>query len=283
MSAFHDGELALQAETGVRERLAQAGPRVIRDHMPDQHREFFVQLPYVVVGTLDESGQPHASLLAGPPGFARSPEPTRLRIDAVLPHARAGSPVGLLGIEAHTRRRNRMNGVVAAIDASGVDIDVRQSFGNCPKYIQPREAFHDPKASTAATVRAMAQLDGQAARLVWEADTFFIATAHPLARAGGDPSHGVDVSHRGGPAGFVEVDAAGTVLSLPDFAGNSFFNTFGNLLLEPRCSLLFVDFATAAQLQLTARGEVVRDPSRRLLLHVESARLTAGGLPLRWR
>ncbi len=53
---------------------------------------------------------------------------------------------------------------------------------------------------------------------------------------------------RGGRPGFVLVD--GDALSIPDFRGNRYFNTLGNLLGEPRASLLFLDFETGDVLQL---------------------------------
>jgi predicted pyridoxine 5'-phosphate oxidase superfamily flavin-nucleotide-binding protein len=55
---FHEGERAVQQRAGVAERMAQVGPRVIRDFMPEQHRDFFAQLPFVVVGTVDNNNQP---------------------------------------------------------------------------------------------------------------------------------------------------------------------------------------------------------------------------------
>ena len=52
-SPFHAGEQALQTRAGVRERAERSGRRMIRDFMPDQHRELFEKLPYVIVGSLD--------------------------------------------------------------------------------------------------------------------------------------------------------------------------------------------------------------------------------------
>src|SRR5687768_3053120 len=115
-AAFHAGEEACQADAGVAERMARLGSQVIRGYMPDQHRDFFTLLPFVIVGSVDERGQPSASLLAAPEGFAFSPDPRNLRVDALPfrddPLERnlvAGASLGLLGIQAHTRRRNRVN------------------------------------------------------------------------------------------------------------------------------------------------------------------------------
>lgn len=130
------------------ERMAQVGAKVIRDYMPDQHRLFFAQLPFLVVGAVDGRGDPWAGALEGEPGFALSPDPVTLRV-AAMPDADdpladglgPDRPLGLLGIELHTRRRNRMNGRIAAWDGKRFDVAVAESFGNCPQYIQARD-FH---------------------------------------------------------------------------------------------------------------------------------------------
>ena len=49
---------------------------------------------------------------------------------------------------------------------------------------------------------------------------------------------------------------AGDTLAIPDFSGNRYYNTLGNLLGEPRASLLFVDFATGDLLQLQGRATI---------------------------
>jgi len=45
-------------------------------------------------------------------------------------------------------------------------------------------------------------------------------------------------------------------LTIPDFPGNRYFNTLGNLIAEPRASLLFVDFETGGLLQLQGMAQV---------------------------
>ncbi len=295
-SPWHEGERAMQARAGVLERLAMFGSRVVRDHMPDQHRSFFAQLPFLVTGSLDGVKQPWASVLAAPPGFAHSPDEHHLRVDARAeagdPLADAlvpGAPIAVLGIEPHTRRRNRMNGVVEEVDARGFSVEVRQSFGNCPKYIQAREPIFVRATRAAPPVHRVDVLDAAARRMVETADTFFIATAHPAA---GDEavSHGVDVSHRGGRPGFVRVSHDGT-LTAPDFVGNSFFNTLGNIAVNPRAGLLFIDFETGDLLQLAVTAEVIWDgpelagfegAERLLRMRVVAALHRPAALPLRW-
>ena len=296
MGAFHAGELALQQRTGVRERMALA-TAVIRDRMPQQHRDFFPLLPFVVAGSVDAQGQPWASVLAGPPGFATSPDGGSLTIhawpaahDPLAGSLRAGGPIALLGIQQHTRRRNRLNGHVARADGHRFTVRVDQSFGNCPKYIQAREATFDAARAEPGDVVRMTSLDARAQAIVSGADTFFIATTHPHARDSDAPEHGHDVSHRGGKAGFVRVDAA-RVLTVPDFTGTSYFNPLGNLLLEPRCGLLFIDFATASTLQVAATAQVIesgeelasfRGALRLLRFEIREALFVEHALPLRW-
>lgn len=252
---FHPGELEVQARAGVRELVADFGARAIRDFLPEQHREFFPLLPWLLVGSVDADGQPQASVLWGAPAFAYSPQPQALRIDA-LPEAddplaanlREGASLGLLGLELPTRRRNRLNGPVARLDGRGFELSVGQSFGNCPKYIQVRPWSATPRTPGAA--RRGHGLDAAWLPLLQRSDTLFIASQHA------DPQGGVDISHRGGAPGFVHLAADGR-LWLPDYRGNNLFNTLGNLLHEPRCALLLVDFANGDLLHLEARAELI--------------------------
>ncbi|MGL4319110.1 MAG: pyridoxamine 5'-phosphate oxidase family protein [Pseudomonas sp.] len=254
-SPFHPGEQQIQNRLGVRDKLEDIGQRVIRDHMPEQHREFFALLPWLLVGSQDKEGQPHASLLWGQPGFAHSPDPQRLQIathpetdDPLAANLATGARLGLLGLELPTRRRNRLNGRVTASDAQGFTLGVEQSFGNCPKYIQSR-AWQVQERQPGPLEQGQG-LDQRWLALVLRSDTLFIASQNA------DPhSGGVDVSHRGGPAGFVSLGTDGR-LWLPDYAGNLMFNTLGNLLLDPRCGLLWVDFASGDLLQLEAHAEL---------------------------
>jgi len=302
-SPFHAGEISIQNRLGMGPRMDRFGRSAIRAQMPDEHRSFFAQLPFLVVGSVDTSGQLWASMLVGQPGFLYSPDPAQLLVraspifgDPLQENLKEGSALGLLGIELSTRRRNRLNGTVQGLNANGFSLQVAQSFGNCPQYIQVREtAFRGP-ASLAThgagpkPVHRTDRLDVRAQALIGQADTFFIASSHEELSAEGNKQRSVDVSHRGGKPGFVRIDDEST-LTIPDFVGNFFFNTLGNLLLEPRAGLLFVDFATGDALYLSGRIEIVWDgeevksfarAERLMRFALTQAIFVDGAFPLSW-
>ncbi|MEO1375006.1 MAG: pyridoxamine 5'-phosphate oxidase family protein [Cyanobacteria bacterium J06635_10] len=295
-SPFHKGELAIQARMGVQARMDKQGRRIIREYLPEQHRQFYAQLPYVIAGTVDKSGNPWASILVGEPGFLSSTDEHNLRVNVkplfgdpmntTLAH---GIDIGLLGIELHSRRRNRMNGVVSAIDETGFEVQVKQSFGNCPQYIQSRMfELVEFDATIPKPIHEITALSSPEREVLATSDTFFIATAYQDELAG--LASGVDVSHRGGKPGFVRIDGDDT-LTIPDFSGNCHFNTFGNLELNPHAGLLFVDFHSGDLLYLTGTAEVIWEGAevstyagaeRLLCFHLQKGYRVENSLPLHW-
>jgi len=289
-SPWHAGETLIQQSLGVAARMQELGPRVIRTYLLEQHRNFYPQLPFVVLGSVDSNGDAWATLRAAAPGFLSSPDPLTLHAalprdendpaDAGLNH---GDAVGLLGIELHTRRRNRLNGFIQRRGANAFDIDVRHSFGNCPQYITPRNLSIVTPVAGPPTVATL--LDAHARAMIAAADTFFVASYVDL-----DDGRQVDVSHRGGPPGFVRVGNDGA-LTIPDYAGNRFFNTLGNIVANLKAGLAFVDFATGTLLQITGHAEVILNapeiavtPGAERLWRVHPRRivLRPGALPLHW-
>lgn len=260
-SPFHEGEVALQKTVGVAERMEAFGRRVIRDSMPDQHRDFYRQLPFIVLGSVDPAGDTWVTLLSGRPGFMTSPDPKQLNFasrpdpqDPATASLADGAAVGLLGIELHTRRRNRMNGTLLQQTDEGFAIAVEHAFGNCPQYIQLRDFTFVREPNDFAAVPAAQGLDmdsRQVRTMISAADTFFVSSYVDDAQG-----RHVDASHRGGKPGFVRINADGS-LAIPDFAGNLHFNTFGNFMLNPKAGLAFPDFATGDMLHLTGDAEVV--------------------------
>ncbi len=297
-SVFHDGELTLQRLAGVAEKAAISGRVGIRPFMPEQHRLFFAQLPFLIVGSIDKAGQPTASILTGAPGFVGSPDEVTLTIaaragadDPLAGNLREGAQIGILGIEPHTRRRNRANGHVGNLGPDGFTLRIEESFGNCPQYIQARDVTGIDAAGAPAPISEGALLSPRAHDIISRSDTFFIASA-------ANREGRVDVSHRGGLPGFVYIGRAdgASELLIPDYRGNNFFNTLGNILSHKLAGLLFIDFASGDLLQLNVEADVITDEAalaaiqgferlgaaRLLRCRIKDGLLRPAALPFRW-
>lgn len=253
---FHEGEVFAQDTLGISKTIAQRTQGFIRPFMPVQHRAFFESGPLMMVGLLDQSGHPVALPVWGDEGFVRSPSETRLQlglsqgafalIDTLLGlDVNTGSKIGILGLELATRRRNRLNGVISHLKGSDIHVSVEQSFGNCPQYIHTRDTqkVSNLGALEKVTHKNVQRYNGLTTHLqqvVSTAETFYIASRH--ATLGHNSNEGIDVSHRGGKSGFINVEA--NSLLIPDFSGNKFFNTIGNIVLDGRVGLCFFENTT---------------------------------------
>jgi len=309
-SPFHRGEQAIQEKLGVREQMERFGNRVIRDHMPQQHREFYQQLPFIFVGHGDKYGWPWASILFNKPGFIQSPNDQSLQLntepvvgDPLLKAMDGNTKLGLLGIELETRRRNRLAAHITGSTDKQIQLSIDQSFGNCPQYIQKREyEFIDPNSMPKSSVEAMTEFDLSAQQLIANSDTFFVASFVNNDSTGDShcdsdkaesskASIGADVSHRGGKPGFIRVDNNKS-LTIPDYLGNNHFNTLGNFVENPKAGLLFIDFEKGNILTLTGRVEILWDSEdsqyftgaeRLWTFHLEQGYRLNYSLPLRWK
>jgi len=271
MSPFHAGEQTIQSRAGIRDRIELKGRAVIRDYMPEQHRAFFAALPFMVVGLADQNGYPWATILSGPPGFMNSAQEDLLAIKAWVDRRdplhsciRDGAPVGGLGIEFSTRRRNRLNGRIEnCIIGEGFSIRVQQSFGNCAKYIQARNERPKLRSRPEPLSRTASHLGDNEVSFIAGADTFFIASRSAQLDQM-NSSQGLDVSHRGGLPGFVRV-VSRNELCFPDFSGNLLFNTLGNLEVDARAGLLFIDFQSGGMLHIIGRTRICWDVPETML------------------
>lgn len=213
-----------------------------------------------------------------------------------------GAPLGFLGLELETRRRNRMNGKIVSLDASAgtFQIKVDLSFGNCPKYIQARRLHIDPavghsiplmrswaashSAVSATYAGPLRAVDASFLRTV---DTFYVASA--FGTDASNAAHGVDVSHRGGRPGFIRVSADGSTLEWPDYIGNFIFNTLGNIAKNPKCGLVFIDFEGNRVIQLSGLAQIVWDSAdlppgaqRMIQFKILKTRVVGEAMPFKW-
>jgi hypothetical protein len=196
---------------------------------------------------------------------------------------RPGAAIGILAIEPHSRARIRINGL-AQHTTDGLLVTVREAFGNCPKYIQRRIPAERHRHVHRPHTLIQTQLHPSQIAMIRASDTFFIASAHP--------ERGPDASHRGGRPGFVEAWPAGRRLRFPDYPGNRMFQTLGNLTVDPRVGLLFIEWESGTTLQVSGHARVIwdgdevgaRPGAERLVdVEVEAVRACRGALRDRWR
>ena len=271
---FHEGEIAVQERAGERS-IARRRAAMIDDRLGDAARAFLGTQGSLAVGVADADGALWASFWSVAPGFLEGDVGGRgLRIStdgAALgdDHARriirAGDGLGLVVVDFATRRRLRVNGEVVRAEASGIELRVREVFGNCQKYIQRRERSDHALDGESASAEHGFAIDAQRRALIARADTLFVASRHP--------TRGVDVSHRGGDPGFVHVERERT-LRIPDYPGNSMFQTLGNVAVDDRAGIAFVDFEQRRVLSLTGRA--------RAMFGEEDPRQPTGGTGRYW-
>ena len=259
-TSYHAGELSVQRQAGVEEQARRIG-QGIKATIPPAAQAFLQQQPMVLVGSIDTGGQVWASLLMSTPGFLMPIDERTLRIaatpvvgDPLRANLHDQAEVGLLAIDLTNRRRMRLNGQVECLPDGSCAVHARQVYANCPKYIQARTL------ETIATgvrgpgrIRRSDRLSAEQQAWVARSDTVFIASAHP--------EGGADISHRGGNPGFVRVVDARTLL-IPDYAGNTMFQTLGNLQVNPQAGLLVIDFARGATLQMAGTTRIIWDAER---------------------
>lgn len=262
---FHEGEKLVQERAGER-AIALLNGRNIAMQIPAAARLFVTQQQAAILAWEDEHGQLWSRLIFGAQGFiVPSDNLTALTLtipaDAYEQIARLPihHPVGILLLEFATRRRLRVNGTILRNYENELEIAVAEGFPNCPKYIHKRH-FHDDAEQAVWNVhQAGTSMDATVRQIINNADTFFVASRHP--------ERGTDASHRGGNVGFVKIREDS--LFVPDYHGNSMFNTLGNFASYPKAGLSFVDFEKGFQLQMS--GDVI--------LHfdvVEDQELTGG-------
>jgi len=284
---YHEGEIAVQREAGVRER-AEEMAGMVDEAVPDSDsvRALVADQPHAVVTSVDHDGNVWVSFLTGEPGFISVEDDRTVHVgarptegDPLATHLRAGMQAGVLLVDPRTRNRLRLNGTVRPT-GDGFTLTTQEVFPNCPKYIQ-RRSF---ERATDATAGERETTDGLApAHREWfaETDTFFLGSYHP--------ETGADASHRGGDPGFVDVD--GDTLVYPDYPGNSMFCTLGNVAATGEVGLLGIDFEDGRVLQVTGHADIVWDEDRvaayegaKRLVEVTAEQTVElpDGNPLRW-
>ena len=271
---FHPGEIAVQERAGERDIARRHGAAISSRVVPGA-LAFLAQQRLLALSAAGDDRHVWTSVWGGQPGFVRSTDGQHVRIltslmeaspdDPVLGRLAIGRDLGILAIDLASRRRLRITGSIETISADEISIVVRESVGNCPKYIQRRDPHDVPRSSNGRRREGGSEIDEERRALVERVDTAFVGSVHP--------TRGADASHRGGAPGFIRVVDA-TTLCVPDYPGNSMFMTLGNFEVDPRAGLAVVDFEDNRVVSFSG--------SARLRFEVEDPKHPTGGTARYW-
>lgn len=315
---WHSGEITVQEMVGV---STASRPNPTSLEFPPAHGSRIASNHLFSLGALDDEGRPWSTIWGGERGFAKRIAKGILEIRALVdrqydpvaqalldstPQGELARPVATkqkfisgVSIDFDSRDRVKVMGRLLTGEARDYDdkvgeiqlaMAVQESTGNCPKYINKRDVrAHVPSPRLVSHSLPLPQ---QAVDLIHKTDIIFISSTN------GDS---MDTNHRGGPAGFVRVasneaaredGSGGMVLVYPEYSGNRFYQSLGNLYLNPKIGIAVPDFETSNVLYLTGTAELLLGeqaatvmPHCKLALQirVHAARLVADGLPFRGR
>lgn len=252
---YHTGELLAQ-ERANEKTMGERNGRAVTNKIIPGAVNFIEKLQFFVASSRNESGEITISPLAGSTGFIKVTSESTLEIDPGLLYSNPADifwvnikehkKIGLLFIELSTRRRFRVNGSIS-FNGEKITVSVDQAYPNCPKYIQQRSMIMPGKPSYGSSTIEGNQITETLSNMIRQADTFFVGS--------GDIDGNMDASHRGGLPGFIHIRDSSTLV-IPDYAGNSMYNTLGNFLVNPMAGILLIDFENKKSLQLQGTAQV---------------------------
>jgi len=240
---YHSGQLTVQTEANTRhvaDKLAAwVGPA----------GEYAADADMVLLAYRDTNAGAEVlsfAAISGAPPIANAVGQGILALaasaDDLLPNGlNAPIRVGGLVLALARAERARINGTLRQHGAA-IELVAEEAFTLCRKYIAPSVAASPDVVVGPASREAIALDDPWVGVAVAAADTTFLASIAP----DGMP----DVAHRGGPAGFIVLDAARAVASWTEFVGDGVFKSAGNVRATGTASLLLLDMDSGDALEL---------------------------------
>jgi hypothetical protein len=205
-----------------------------------------------LLATQDDDGALRFTVLSGRPGFVEIAGPSTLRLpvspSAVLVDLEA-APSGGLAINLGTARRARVNGMLAPDGDDACTLDAAETFTLCRKYMAPSIGIGEPLHVGPVAREPLALDDPWLAQVLAGAETSFLASI--------SPTGGPDIAHRGGPPGFVTLDAIERRLTWPEYIGDGVFKSAGNVRATGLLTLLVLDTAGGDGVELIGRGDYI--------------------------
>lgn len=189
------------------------------------------------------------TLAGGVTGFARAPQPRRLAFDVDTiddpEQLRVGCGTGMLFMIPGLGETMRVNGRVASVTATAVEIEIEEVYVHCAKSLMRSDFW-------SALTRSEAPADTAA----------FLAEARFLAVATADAAGHADLSPKGDPAGRL-LRLHGSDVSYAERPGNRRKDSLRNILTQPSAALLALIPGSSAVANITGRARILSDSSAR--------------------
>jgi hypothetical protein len=211
--------------------------------------EFCRTADLVVLAIAATDGRLEFMALSGAPPVAEIVGPSRVLLplggEATQANIDGEISCGGLAIGLAVARRARLNGALWR-SPEGLVMEASEAFTNCRKYIAPSAPLADERHFGPVSRQAVDRADPWVTALLANAETSFLASV--------SPDGVIDVSHRGGPPGFLRLDAETVVWE--EYVGDGMFKSAGNIRATGTMALLVPDLATGDALELTGHAEV---------------------------
>jgi hypothetical protein len=241
---YHAGQIEVQSEANSRpaadmlaERTAGRSERVL---------SFYARADLLVLATPDAKGVLRFTALSGDAPMMAPADETTLLLHEGASGLPDGAQAGAIAISLREGRRARANGTIR-VEGSSVYLEAAEELINCRKYIAPSVSLESGFRCGPSERKPVALDDPRVKTALSSAETAFLATISPS----GQP----DVSHKGGPQGFLSYDPDSQRLTWPELIGNGMFKSAGNVRATGIVSLLALDLESGDAFELTGRGE----------------------------
>lgn len=263
---YHAGQIAIQEEaktTHIAEKLAYwIGP--VAEFA--QGADLFLLATANPDGTLGftvlSGAPPLVQVVGGPdtpvrhkPDTSREEFGLRIRFRPDLaPLVSKPTPCGGLAISLATARRARINGLLTP-HANTSELAATESFTLCRKYMAPSLPLEEAPHLGPVTREPLPIEDPWITNLLTRPETAFLASISPDGRP--------DVAHRGGPPGFLELDAAARRLMWSEYVGDGVFKSAGNIRATGVMTLLVLDLESGDGVALIGQAEYINRRTQR--------------------
>lgn len=254
---YHPGQIAIQEEaktTHVAERLA---------HWVGPVAEFAMGADIFLLATANPDDTLAFTVLSGAPPLVEAPGKSGLRVrhqpgesgidtDLLIrfkpdlgPHVIQSTPCGGLVINLAQARRARLNGQLRP-QGNTSELATTETFTLCRKYMAPSLPLDDTPHLGPVARESLPVDDPWLANVIARTETAFLASI--------SPEGGPDVAHRGGPAGFLELDATSRRLKWNEYVGDGVFKSVGNIRANGVMTLLVPDLESGDGIELIGRA-----------------------------